>query len=384
MGNRYVTVAIVLAAVSLVGCERWNSIFRHENMSGSQTLVTDAKQRIVTSTEIQTSPFLGRIKPHRVICAESSPDVAQAISQSMASSLQAAIEKANVTASGAAQFTGATTASIAQLGERLGTIQLLRDKLYRACEAYANGAVSATVYTIMLSRLDKTMVTLLQSEMAAGAFGRQLASAGGTSQGSTMPAAGMEDLNKARAEVTEAAENVKTRTNEFDKAPGAEKENAKKRLEQAEKELVVKELALLSLERAYARSVASSSAASGVGTIAGNQCCPTDAAEDIVTLQRQYLDSNETATLLDACITSMDVAREPREDEVVTIAQLGQRNLSARLQALKDPSEQNKAAFAAAKNELAKNEAPLLSPLGTWCRTQGFSDIKDLLTITSG
>jgi hypothetical protein len=56
--------------------------------------------------------------------------------------------------------------------ERTQTIQLLRDSLYRACEAYANGALSDTTYALLLSRYDDTMVTMLSSELVAGAFGR--------------------------------------------------------------------------------------------------------------------------------------------------------------------------------------------------------------------
>ncbi len=63
--------------------------------------------------------------------------------------------------------------SIIQLGERLAVIQLLRDKMYRACEAYANGAVDRVSYVLMLARIDKTMITLLSQEMITGAFRRR-------------------------------------------------------------------------------------------------------------------------------------------------------------------------------------------------------------------
>ena len=57
---------------------------------------------------------------------------------------------------------------------------------YRNCEAYANGSINATSYTILNSRLNKTIVTLLSTEMVAGAFGRKLAavSASSSAEGS--------------------------------------------------------------------------------------------------------------------------------------------------------------------------------------------------------
>ena len=74
----------------------------------------------------------------------------------------------------------ATASQIAQLGERLASIQLLRDKMYRACEAYANGATTQGGYISMLARVDKTMGAMLALEMSAGAFGRQLAQTQGS------------------------------------------------------------------------------------------------------------------------------------------------------------------------------------------------------------
>jgi hypothetical protein len=93
-------------------------------------------------------------------------------------------------------FARSLTASVAQLGERLASIQLMRDKMYRACEAYGNGAINSTTYTAVMARFDKTMTSLLSSELAAGAFGRELASLGGSAS-----------INGPSAEAIKAAEN---------------------------------------------------------------------------------------------------------------------------------------------------------------------------------
>jgi myosin heavy subunit len=111
----------------------------------------------------------------------------------------------DITPQVAAAITSATAESLAQLGERLATIQLLRDGLFRACEAYANGALSDMSYAILLSRYDDTMVTLLSSELAAGAFGRSLAAlsseAGGTGKSSLDVAEKRERTREAEKEV---------------------------------------------------------------------------------------------------------------------------------------------------------------------------------------
>ena len=56
--------------------------------------------------------------------------------------------------------------------------------MYQTCLAYANGAISGTTYSFIMSRLDDTIVTLLMGETAGGAFGRKLAFIGGKSNAS--------------------------------------------------------------------------------------------------------------------------------------------------------------------------------------------------------
>ena len=51
---------------------------------------------------------------------------------------------------------------------RTQTIQLLRDGLYRACEAYMNGAIDQHQYNVILINADKLMITLLAIDGIAG------------------------------------------------------------------------------------------------------------------------------------------------------------------------------------------------------------------------
>ncbi len=130
----------------------------------SPSLVTDAKQRVIINTpakvgvgdiqyDIRGIPFditddkVVKNRPTQIICAEPSPDVAQAISAAFTAAAKVdgkLSEAKNISGSGSVGSSYA--ASIAQLGERLATVQLLRDKMYRACEAYQNGAISDTSY----------------------------------------------------------------------------------------------------------------------------------------------------------------------------------------------------------------------------------------------
>jgi hypothetical protein len=116
-------------------------------------------------------------RPREYLCAEPSPDVARAVQAALSLSGGAAGTATPPTGGTAieAQLAFQTNASrsesVAQLTKRIATIQLLRDGMYRACEAYANGAIGPEIYTAITSRYDRMMITMLLGEMAAGNFG---------------------------------------------------------------------------------------------------------------------------------------------------------------------------------------------------------------------
>ncbi|MBX9593262.1 MAG: hypothetical protein K2X46_02775 [Roseomonas sp.] len=178
-------LGLPVLCIGLAGCG-------DRNFGFVRTTTTEADVRVVMAAVPQQAPIHGRpVVPNQIFCAEPSPDVAKAVSsasQAAASAEVNATEPQTGTAVAAAGTIAAGRSraeALAQLAERLATIQLLRDGLYRACEAFANGAVGPISYALMLSRYGDTMVTLLGSEMAAGAFGRQMAALGTGADGSS-------------------------------------------------------------------------------------------------------------------------------------------------------------------------------------------------------
>ena len=166
---------LAIAVLALASCSREGHINQPFDLSQNQSLAIDAQQRVVTNVVLPAGQ-----ERTRVVCAEPSPDVAAAIAKSLGASLAAAVTPpAGGTAVEArGELARSYAQKLTQLGERTNTIQLLRDSLYRACEAYANGAISKTTYALLLSRYDSLAVTLAMGELAAGAFGRPLATAG--------------------------------------------------------------------------------------------------------------------------------------------------------------------------------------------------------------
>lgn len=62
------------------------------------------------------------------------------------------------------QASGAFSEAVGELGERTPVIQLLRDSLFRSCEAYMNGLLDDEDYTDILAFFDVYSATLLGIE----------------------------------------------------------------------------------------------------------------------------------------------------------------------------------------------------------------------------
>ena len=283
-------LCIVIAATSACG-DQYNSIFRTERLdgpSGGLSLITDAKQRVVLNVDDYRP---GRDKGHRIICAEPSPDVAQATSTALQVSANLANTAGASKTDAAAGLALATAAQVAQLGERLATIQAIRERMYRACEAYANGATNSAQYRNMLATIDRLIATTLSVEMAAGAFGRAPVIIGTQAGAGTDPAK-MKDL-----------------TDKFNAAMAAVEKAKDDEKEQAKQLAIAKDIAL---QIAGAVGVfAGSGAAQGGGALSGTR--PSDAAA-VTAIHRNYLDDERIESLVDACVTTLSDVRYTEAD----------------------------------------------------------------------
>jgi len=183
MMNVWIRLALILpAATVLAGCWETRLNVRPENSLG------DSKSGSIHFNAAEYRAILSVPRGERggrfITCVEPSPDIAKVFGTAFGVAAEGTEPKIGLQASLAVSMSRA--ASAAQLGERLATIQLLRDVLYRACEAYANGALDETSYSVIMSRMDDMIVTMLLGELTAGNFGRRPASlssaAGGTAR----------------------------------------------------------------------------------------------------------------------------------------------------------------------------------------------------------
>lgn len=168
--RRLAVAGMVTVIPLLSGCgDYWTStVSRTTAITPGSSMVTTADLRVIN----RSTRFDGNGVGHVVTCSEPSPDVAKILSAGATGSLSASAEAAGQDVANADLALMASLAraeALAQLGQRLATIQLLRDGLFRACEAYANNAISATTYGIIVARYDDIMITMLLAEFAATA-----------------------------------------------------------------------------------------------------------------------------------------------------------------------------------------------------------------------
>jgi hypothetical protein len=145
----------LVSSVALTGCS--GVIFKPFD-ADKGSLSMDARQRTIVSVERGTPP-----DTHRIICAEPSPDALATIAASGGlSGGVSGIPAVPGSVDLATSFSNAEQAAF--IGARNSTIQLLRDGLYRACEAYMNGALGDFGYGLVLVNYGKVMVSLITAE----------------------------------------------------------------------------------------------------------------------------------------------------------------------------------------------------------------------------
>lgn len=191
-----------------------NAVFRTEksNLDKNEFVATDSRLRLATNTQIGAFSFSGQVDPQRIVCTEPSPDVATALAGSFGAGL-------SVLGYGSVSLSAEQVEGLIQLGERTAAIQLLRDKMYQTCLAYQNGAITGTTYSLIMSRLDDTIVTLSLGDTAGGAFGRSGGAIG--TKASAEAEAALTSLPGDLSDISKHSEELATANNKVDAAEKA-------------------------------------------------------------------------------------------------------------------------------------------------------------------
>jgi hypothetical protein len=147
---------LILTSCSSFGIDGWWHNSRTVTAKDRMLLVTDKGVETDSDGKVLRDKN-GKTIPKRVVCAEPSPDAISALAFS--GSLEAILPN-NTTA----KAQGEMAQTLSELGERTPVIQMLRDSLYRACEAHMNGLMSKDEYNDILAFFDLYSLTLLGIE----------------------------------------------------------------------------------------------------------------------------------------------------------------------------------------------------------------------------
>ncbi len=143
-------------------------------------------------------------------CAEASPDAMAAYAAALAAS-------ASATGYGSGSGSNASQSNIASIGLRTQSITLMRDALYRLCEATANGTVTPLSATQLLARSQDLTAVVVATEQLTGAVAANQAILTGTSN-----AGGSASMMSNDALAAQARKTVEAREQQLQQAKDAQ------------------------------------------------------------------------------------------------------------------------------------------------------------------
>lgn len=296
----------------LAGCQTAPIQLRTTSIGETKAVATDAVSRLAIDGKFASNDnrTIGVVVPADIVCTEPSPDVAKSTAQTISASL-------SVLGQGSGALSQSTAQALVQLAERTASIQLIRDKMYQTCLAYRNGAITGTMYSVVMSDLDTTIVSLLLGETAGGAFGRSLAASGTDGDGEARATLiglpdGIQDLSSVSAELDAKQVELEAKQKELDA------ENAKAEPDAATVSTLTSERDALKGERdaildrlqsrsdSLAKSGAKASKVIAGGGIIAN--ASPGLASVLSEMHADFLERDRGDTLVAACLGEMGIA----------------------------------------------------------------------------
>lgn len=196
---RLLSLATASVVLLLLGCANFNTIGRSTGLPGDgKAIHLDAPQRVVYTNSSGDT------------CAEPSPDALEAYAASFSAHAK--------TPSGVdADLASAFAESSGSIGLRTQSITLMRDALYRVCEAHHNGAIGSQDTVLLLERSQDLTLGILAIEQLTGAVvARQVALSAGPN------ASAAKNANETSAALTQAQKDETAKKDALTKATDAQ------------------------------------------------------------------------------------------------------------------------------------------------------------------
>lgn len=180
---------LIVSIVLLAGCANLQTIDRTTSFSSStekkgtlRAIHLDAQQRLILTNQINR------------ICAEPSPDALAAYASSLGFGLSAPTQ-------GSASLAQSLQNSSGSIGLRTQSITLMRDTLYRMCEAWMNEAIGPVQVATFLGRsLDLTAVILAVEQLTGAVAAKQIVLTGASGAGGSAAILSNQELLDAARE----------------------------------------------------------------------------------------------------------------------------------------------------------------------------------------
>ena len=202
--------ALILATSGCAALTHYNT--NDQAGSGHTTYFVDAKQRVVSTGKTNDRETGNELY---MVCAEPSPDALSAIAAAQGLSLsQGDIQAA---------LSNSITEGAGSIGLRTQSIQLMRDSMYRLCEAHMSGFIGDLAFETLHRRFQSSMVAILAIEQLTSVARPPAITLGGVSGSAAVDlvAESSELMQRADRDYKAASEATKKAQEEFNEAKTA-------------------------------------------------------------------------------------------------------------------------------------------------------------------
>ena len=308
--------------------------------------LTDAKSRVIISQDPSAASRPGAIYPRRITCVEPHPDVASTVANSFGVGI-------SILDKGSGSISSEQAQGLAQIAQRTVSIQALQRLMFRACEAYANGGITGTGYSLLLSEINKTMVTLILAETAGGRFGQSGAAIGGKSSTTTSKVSELEGklkelqtsqdaVDEATAKVqgsTEKAATTASTANVDGKVTAPEDKavaDANQQVKEDSEELADATERMQRTANAVTEASAEISKVEGLGQL--DLKPNAEVADILATMQDNFLSTGNTQNYISACLIELGMGSNPIASlpDILPVQEAKLKGLYVNLKNLKD------------------------------------------------
>ena len=194
--RRWLVTTACVCIAGLFGCANLNTVGRRTDLGLTSGVVKVEPNTIRSSGQaihLDIQQRLAIVNGIGRFCAEPSPDALAAYAAAIGLS-------ASVPAKGTGTLAQSGSSSAASVGLRTQSITLMRDGLYRMCEAYANGQLSPAQVMTFLSRSQDLTAVVLAVEQLTGPVAARQAQLGGSARADATATAS--SVSKAIAALT--------------------------------------------------------------------------------------------------------------------------------------------------------------------------------------